>query len=113
MATVVFTVFASVAIVNVTNVLWLRPRRNTQLIRFGTPTAGSVEGVWSSRRGGRQKVTYSYQPAGSATLLGHTSAGWDPLPPGRGDVVTVFYDPRDPRRSVAYECCDFETDRIP
>jgi hypothetical protein len=93
--------------------LYVRPYRQRQLIRYGVPTTGIVRevAVADSRSTDRFTVRYEYAvPAGHRTLRGKATAlqhlGAAELTPG--DVLTVLYDPRRPRRSLAYRFSDYQ-----
>jgi Protein of unknown function (DUF3592) len=98
--------------------LYVRPYRQRRLVRYGVPTAGIVRAVTAQES--RQppetyQVRYEYAvPAGHRTAGGlfhgtataHRNQGDAELRPG--DVLTVLYDPRRPRRSVLYRFGDYK-----
>jgi hypothetical protein len=90
----------------------VRPIRQASLIRRGAIVEGTIEEISTSSRNSVQRARFSYRAPAHPKMVATT---WGP-PPKRplqvGDHVTVFYNPRSPRRAVAYECCDFETNRL-
>jgi hypothetical protein len=86
----------------------LRPMRYARLISEGASVPGFIiESITSSRNNNERIVIYSYHPPGAEPYRGKTT-GPPTLRPVIGQVVTVYYNPRKPWRSVAYEASGFE-----
>jgi hypothetical protein len=93
------------------------PYRQRQLVRYGVPTAGIVRdlSVPDMKRPESLHVKYEYAvPAGHRTaggvFKGSNFGSWHPVD-GKlkpGDLITVLYDPKGPRRSLAYRFCDYK-----
>lgn len=95
---------------------YVRPWRQRQLVRYGVPTAGVVRQVkaWPEKRGQAYRVRYEYTPGPSDLFEERQSGSVRVWPPNSaadvkaGDVLTVLYDPRRPRRSVLYRFSDYK-----
>ena len=97
--------------------VWVRPWLQWRLVRWGELTSGIVRDVRSTpQKGGGLSYTIRYEYASSPTLnepeqLYTRSASSNSTAAATvkvGDVVTVLYDPKRPKRSVPYLFADFE-----
>jgi uncharacterized protein DUF3592 len=90
--------------------LYVRPWRRRQLVRYGVPAAGRVHAVKvSQEKGGPAYRVYYTFTAGPSELFGGRRSGSVRVSPPKdasdvkaGDVLTVLYDPKRPRRSLLY-----------
>ena len=93
--------------------LFYVPWRQRRLVRHGLPTGGLVRGIQSGedRSGKWYQVEYEYAPPGDgpARVLTGSMTMTGPVAEALkvGDVVTVLYDPRRPRRSLLYRFGDY------
>jgi hypothetical protein len=96
--------------------LYVRPWRQRQLVRYGQPTAGVVREVALSKNGKTPayRIRYEYTP-GPSEIFGGRRSGSVKVSPLKlaadvkvGDVMTVLYDPRRPRRNVLYRFGDYK-----
>jgi Protein of unknown function (DUF3592) len=96
--------------------LYVRPWRLRQLVRWGRTTEGIVRGIqrWTNKGNKYVKIRYEYvvppeehSPGGvfSGTTTGSASFGESIKV---GSVVTVIYSPRRPKRNLLYALADFK-----
>ncbi len=107
------TLFLSLFSAAITYGVWIEPYRVARLIREGDIAEGTISRVELHQKNNQQTVHYTFTP----NIVGGETRPASTTGPNRptayvGQRVTVFYDPRKPNRSVAYEFCDFETDII-
>lgn len=91
--------------------LWVVPRRRRRLLIWGDVAQGVVT---ERRRTGRKKPTnyihYQFTPVGAHEPI----SGRQMVSPADYDAaevnqaVTVFHDPLQPKRSIAYEFCEWQ-----
>jgi len=101
--------------------LYIRPWRFRQLVRWGRPAEGIVRSVHTQMNKGTKshQVRYEYvvPPDGHSpggVFTGKTSGVGAVA--GRiqvGSIVTVLYDPRRPKRSMLYPVSDFRAAAAP
>ena len=89
--------------------VWIEPYRTARLIREGAIAEGIISRVQLHQKNNQQTVNYTFIPVNAEPRRGSTTGPQRPTT-YIGQHVTVFYDPHKPKRSVAYEFCDFETD---
>lgn len=94
-------------------VVYLRPWRMRRLVRWGRPAPGIVRDTTMSVSKGTKTyhLTYEYAAAddgGEPAVFTGKMACTQALAAGArpGDLVTVLYDPRKPRRSLIYQYAD-------
>jgi hypothetical protein len=95
--------------------IYVRPWQVRRLVRWGQPTEGIVRAATVSINKGTKSyhVTYEYAAPGDEDLLPTvftrkmTSTQKSAANVKLGDLVTVLYDPRKPRRSVVYQLTDY------
>ena len=95
--------------------VYVRPWRLRQLIRWGRPTTGIVRTAEFFHRKGSKwhQLTYEYAAAaddgGELAVYTRKMSSPPALAAGAksGDLVTVLYDPRKPRRSLIYKFSDY------
>ena len=96
--------------------LYVRPWRIRRLVRLGQPTEGIVRAATVSINKGSKSyhVTCEYAAPGGDDLLTPTvftrkmtSTQKSAADVKLGDLVTVLYDPRKPRRRVIYTLTDY------
>jgi Protein of unknown function (DUF3592) len=93
---------------------YLRPWRRRRLVRYGVPAVGRVHEVRvSQEKGGPAYRVYYTFTAGPSELFGGRQSGSVRVSPPNdasdvkaGDVLTVLYDPKRPRRSLLYRFAD-------
>ncbi|HKB04749.1 MAG TPA: DUF3592 domain-containing protein [Gemmataceae bacterium] len=93
---------------------YLVPWRRRRLVRYGIPTTGAVREVKVSqeKQGPAYRISYTYTPGPSDLFTGQQSGSVRVSHPHSaadvkaGDVLTVLYDPRRPRRSLLYRFAD-------
>jgi len=89
--------------------LYVVPYRDKQLVRLGARTPGKVTAKRTSRgRNTSYYVSYGYETASGELVeqeMGTRSELWSQLE--EGAAVTVLYWPDRPKRSVAYELCNY------
>jgi hypothetical protein len=95
--------------------LYVVPWRRRQLVRYGVPTAGVVRAIVYCKDGkaDARRIEYEYTP-GPSELFRDRLSGSVKITPQRaaevkvGNVLTVLYDPRRPKRSVLYKFSDYK-----
>ena len=93
---------------------WYDPFRTARLIRFGQIAHATVDKAELHAKNNQQTVRYSFVPAAGLKGARVRGATTGPNRPRAyvGQTVTIFYDPAKPKRNVAYEFCEFETDLL-
>lgn len=90
---------------------WGPVRLARSLVRSGTPAAGTVTGKRISRgKSNTPIVKYTFCPRESPNQpltreLQVSREAWEAA--CEGQVITVLYQPDNPKRNVAYEFCDY------
>ncbi|MBO0698013.1 MAG: DUF3592 domain-containing protein [Zavarzinella sp.] len=95
---------------------YVHPWRQRQLVRYGVPTIGVVREVKVSQEksGPAYRIRYDFTPERSDLFDDPSSGSVRVSPPKSaadvkaGDMLTVLYDPRRPRRSVLYRFGDYK-----
>ncbi len=90
--------------------LWGVPTRQRWLLRHGEETKGVILGrtVAARGRGTTYRVLYKFTtPSGELIKTGCDVSKEACESSNPGDPVTVIYTPRNPKRSLPYELCDF------
>jgi hypothetical protein len=99
---------------------WVAPWRTRQLLRFGVPVAGQI--MMSNRiRGNKGGVTYQIQYEYLALIDDQNGEVSQQLLNGKmaisvkdffsaepGQVVTVLFDPKKPKRSLVYDFAEYQ-----
>jgi hypothetical protein len=95
--------------------LYVAPWRKRRLVRYGVPTTGVVRAIAYCKDGKAEarRIEYEYTPGPSEVFGGRRSASVKVTPAQAkevkvGNVLTVLYDPRRPRRSVLYRFSDYK-----
>jgi hypothetical protein len=95
---------------------YVHPWRQRRLVRHGVPAAGLVHETktWPEKQGPAYRIRYTYTPGPSDLFADRQSGSVKVSHPQSavdvkvGDVLTVLYDPRRPRRSLLYRFGDYK-----
>lgn len=90
--------------------LWVVPTRQRWLLRRGEETKGAILGrtVTARARGTTYHVLYKFTTADGEPIKTGCDVSKEACESANpGDPVTVIYNPRNPKRSLPYELCDF------
>jgi hypothetical protein len=100
-------------------IAWIAPWRTRRVLKYGVPVAGQITSktqIRGSKGGMSYQVKYVYQP----TLEDQKGEVSNQLVDGQsyisakdytsatvGQIVTVLFDPRKPKRSLIYDFADY------
>jgi len=88
---------------------WVAPLRQRWLVMIGQPAIGTVTGRREKKgKGTTYTVLYAFTAPGGMAYSGKWNvSNLDYQRAVEGSEVTVLYHPRNPRRNLPYEYCDF------